>query len=76
MVRALSGLFFVATFLAILLFAIQNLASVTLTFLSYSVQAPLALAVIAAYLIGMVTGSALIGSMRRSFQEVTTTHRR
>jgi lipopolysaccharide assembly protein A len=47
-------------------FALQNLQTVTLAFLSFSVAAPLALFVVIIYVLGMVTGGSLLALIRRS----------
>ena len=59
---------------AVLLFAIQNFQTITMTFLSLRMSAPLALFIIVIYLLGMVTGGsvwalirwAIEGSKRRA----------
>jgi lipopolysaccharide assembly protein A len=52
--------------LAIAIFAFQNLQTVTLVFLGFSVGAPLALLVVVIYVLGMVTGGSLFALLRRS----------
>jgi lipopolysaccharide assembly protein A len=47
-------------------FAFQNLQTVTLAFLGFSVGAPLALLVVIIYVLGMVTGGSLFALIRRS----------
>lgn len=57
---------------AILIFALQNLESVTLSFLGFKTTAPLALQIIIVYLLGMATGGsawALIRWAWRGSQE-------
>ncbi len=51
---------------AALLFALQNLAVVTVSFLRFSVQAPLAILTAIIYLLGAVTGGSLLAFLRRS----------
>jgi uncharacterized integral membrane protein len=53
---------------ATLIFALQNLESVTMSFLGFSVRAPLALMVTVFYLLGMVTGGSLWALLRRSIE--------
>jgi uncharacterized integral membrane protein len=53
---------------ATLLFAVQNFASVTISFLGSSVHMPLALLVVVVYLLGMLTGSSVVALLRRSLQ--------
>ena len=49
---------------AILIFAIQNHQSVTVSFLGLSMSAPLALLAVVIYLLGMATGSSAWALMR------------
>jgi len=49
---------------AMLIFAVQNLQSVTVSFLSFRLSAPLALLVAVIYLLGMVTGGSLWALIR------------
>ena len=53
--------------LATLIFAVQNLAVVTVSFLSMNIAAPLALLVLIIYVLGAVTGSSLLALLRRSY---------
>jgi uncharacterized integral membrane protein len=52
--------------LAVLLFMVQNLASVTVSFMSTRVTMPIWLVVVAVYLLGMITGGALWSLLRAS----------
>jgi putative membrane protein len=54
--------------LATLIFAVQNLETVTVSFLSMRVAAPLALLVLIIYILGAVTGSSLLALLRRSYK--------
>jgi putative membrane protein len=49
---------------AVLLFKFQNLSSVTLSFLTMNVTLPVSLMVIGVYVLGMVTGGALLSLVR------------
>ena len=49
---------------AVLLFKVQNLSSVTLSFLSMNVTLPVSVMVIGVYVLGMVTGGALLSLVR------------
>jgi uncharacterized integral membrane protein len=51
-----------------LLFALQNLEAVTMSFLGFSVRAPLALLVAIVYVLGMVTGGSMWSLLRKSIQ--------
>jgi uncharacterized integral membrane protein len=53
---------------AIAVFALQNLHAVTMSFLGFSVRAPLAVMVAVVYLLGMVTGGSLWALLRRSIE--------
>jgi len=52
---------------AIIVFAAQNFQVTTVSFLGFSVRAPLALLAVIIYLVGMVTGGSLWAMLRRSF---------
>ena len=56
---------FAVVMLAIVIFCLQNFGAVTVNFINLSITAPMALVSIALYLLGMVTGSALFGLIRR-----------
>ena len=53
---------------AMLLFAVQNFETVTMSFLGFSARAPLALLVAVVYFVGMATGGSLLAVLRRSVQ--------
>jgi lipopolysaccharide assembly protein A len=55
--------------LATAIFALQNLQTVTLAFLGFSVGVPLALLVVVIYVLGMVTGGSLFALLRRSIEK-------
>lgn len=50
----------------LVLLALQNLETVTVAFLGFSVRAPLAVVIIGIYALGMLTGSGLVWLIRRS----------
>lgn len=50
----------------IIIFVMQNRASVTMAFLGFSVHAPLAILTAIVYLLGAVTGGSLLALLRRS----------
>jgi uncharacterized integral membrane protein len=54
--------------LATAIFAFQNLQTVTLAFLGFSIGAPLALLVVVIYVLGMVTGGSLFALLRKSIE--------
>lgn len=58
----------VIALLAIAIFSIQNLASVEISFLFWSVTISKCLVIIGAYLLGMISGWGLIELVKKSFQ--------
>ena len=52
---------------AMLVFALQNLASVTVSFLGVSIGLPLAILVLVVYVLGAMTGGSLFALLRRSY---------
>ena len=56
---------------AIIIFAVQNFESVTMSFLGISARTPLALLVVVVYLLGTVTGSSLLALLRRSVERAS-----
>ena len=46
------------------LFAVQNLQTITVSFLSWSVTLPIALVIIGAYTLGMASGGSLLSFLR------------
>ncbi len=52
---------------AIVIFAFQNLEMTTMSFLGFSIRAPLALIAAVIYLLGGVTGGSLFALVRRSY---------
>ena len=50
------------------IFALQNLEIVTVTFLGFSARAPLAVVVPIIYLLGAATGGSLLALLRRSYE--------
>ena len=53
---------------AVLVFKLQNLTSVTVTFLTMSVTLPITLLVLIVYVLGMITGGAVWGLLRTWFR--------
>jgi putative membrane protein len=53
---------------ATIVFSVQNFQVVTMSFLGFSVRAPLALMVGIIYLLGMATGGSLLAVLRRSLE--------
>jgi lipopolysaccharide assembly protein A len=48
--------------------ALQNLGSVSVSFLSWSLRVPLILLVVIVYVLGAVTGGSLLALLRRSYE--------
>lgn len=55
---------------AVAAFALQNNALVAVRFLAWGISAPISLLVVGVYLLGMISGGALIGFLRRSLRQV------
>jgi putative membrane protein len=53
---------------SIIIFAIQNLEMTTMSFLGFSVRAPLAVLAVIMYVIGAATGGSLFALLRKSIQ--------
>lgn len=53
----------------IVIFAVQNLDLVTMSFLGFNLRAPLAILAAIVYVLGAVTGGSLFALLRRSLQE-------
>jgi uncharacterized integral membrane protein len=51
---------------AIIVFVVQNRAPVTMSFLGFSVHAPLAILAAVVYLVGAATGGSLFALLRKS----------
>ena len=49
---------------AVVLFAIQNLQLTTMSFLGFSIRAPLALVAVVVYVLGALTGGSLFALLR------------
>ena len=52
---------------ALVIFALQNFESITVSFLNFRIKAPLALLAIVIYVLGAVTGGGLMALLRRSY---------
>jgi len=52
---------------ATIIFALQNLETVTVSFLGSGVSSPLAVVVFVVYIAGAATGGSLLGLLRRSY---------
>jgi hypothetical protein len=54
---------------AIVIFALENLATISVSFLGFSVTTRIAILVVVVYLLGAATGGSLIALLRRSYHE-------
>ena len=63
----------VAIFVVVtVIFALQNLQSVTVAFLNFRVSAPLAILIALIYVLGMLTGGGLWALIRRAYERSKT----
>jgi lipopolysaccharide assembly protein A len=53
---------------AVIIFAVQNLQLVTMSFLGFNARVPLALLAAGVYLLGTVTGGSLLALLRQSIE--------
>ena len=53
---------------ATIIFVVQNVEAVTMSFLGFSVRAPLAVVAAVAYVLGTLTGGSLYALLRKSVQ--------
>jgi uncharacterized integral membrane protein len=53
------------------IFAVQNMQTVSLRFLNWSMTGPIALLIVAVYFLGMLTGWTVVSFLRRSIHRVT-----
>ncbi len=58
----------------IAVFALQNLGMATMSFLGFSIHAPLAVLAAVVYLLGAATGGSLFALLRKSVQETRARH--
>jgi len=56
---------------AVLAFKVQNLTTVTISFLTMSLTMPVSVTIILVYVLGMVSGGALLNVLRLWFQGAT-----
>jgi lipopolysaccharide assembly protein A len=59
---------------AIVMFAIQNLELVTMSFLGFSVRSPLAVLAVIVYVLGAITGGSLFALLRKSVRATRDGH--
>ena len=56
---------------AIGIFAVQNMQAITVSFVNWSITAPVAILAVAVYLLGMLTGWTVVAFLRRSIRRVS-----
>ncbi|MGE3316872.1 MAG: hypothetical protein AB7O26_17285, partial [Planctomycetaceae bacterium] len=69
--RIVYFLFLMGLLIAVGIFAVQNHGPVTLHYLDRSLSTTMAIMIAAVYLLGMLTGWAVVGLMRRSIERVS-----
>jgi uncharacterized integral membrane protein len=74
--RSLVALFLIVFFSVAVFLCVQNVDSVNLTLLAWPIIAPLWLVVVAAYLLGMLSGWGFMGLLKRSWLRVTESRTR
>lgn len=61
----------IAFVVLLLIFALSNMASATVSFLGWQLSGPLALMILAVYALGMVSGGGVLSFLRHSLHEAT-----
>lgn len=70
--RTIQGILFLAFLGAVGLFASQNTEAITVRFWTWQLTGPVALVILAVYLLGMLSGWTVVGFVRRSLRRVET----
>ena len=68
--RFIQAVIFLVLLAVIIIFAVQNSQIVTVQFLNWSVNSPIALMSVGVYLLGMLSGWTVVGFMGRSVRRV------
>ena len=68
--RTIQGLLFLAFLGVVGVFAFQNTHTVTVRFATRELTGPVALVILAVYLLGMLSGWTVVGLVRRSLRRV------
>lgn len=69
--RILSSALLLVFVAAVVVFCLQNMETVAITYLGWSMSLPLPLLVLIIYLLGMISGWGVLSFMRRSLRVVT-----
>ncbi len=67
--RYIKGSLAILALLAILTFSIQNLESIDVSFLSWSLKIPKFIVIVATYILGMITGAWLFDFLKHLFRQ-------
>ncbi len=70
--RIIYTIFVVLMAVAVVVFCLQNLTTVEMSFLNWRISLPLPFLVVTVYILGMVTGSTLLSFVRRTIHGATT----
>jgi lipopolysaccharide assembly protein A len=57
---------------AVIVFCVQNLSNVAMSFLGWSISVPLPFLVVTVYILGMMTGGTAVAFIRRMIQGATS----
>jgi uncharacterized integral membrane protein len=68
--RSIQAVLFLAFLGAVGLFAAQNTSTITVRFWSWELTGPIALMIVAVYLLGMLSGWTVVAFVRRSLRRV------
>jgi lipopolysaccharide assembly protein A len=69
-VRILQAILFLAFLGAVGLFAVQNTRTITVDFWKWELTGPVAIVIVAVYLLGMLSGWTVVAFVRRSLRKV------
>lgn len=70
MIRWLTAIVLMVFLLALLVFALENMAVIDVRFLSSGFRVPTGAVIVGSYLLGMLTGSTVFGFLRRSVRTI------
>jgi uncharacterized integral membrane protein len=56
---------------AVAVFAVQNMQIIKISFVNWSISAPLALMIVVVYFLGMVSGWTVVAFVQRTLRQVT-----
>jgi lipopolysaccharide assembly protein A len=73
--RFIQAIIFLVFLGAVGLFAVQNMETIKVSFWTWSITGPIALLIVVVYLLGMMSGWAVVAFVRRSLRRVTESPR-